>query len=492
MRIAAAWAVVWIASACLPALSADDFVNIDNLPHKTILLSKGSQARVIQWNDHWWRVVDTTILMTNDDFDPDVCFEAKFDMFVQPSKLKLLGVNASYTPNDSHPWASILLDDPKLKRRAMNDFKRLDNVWICGTLRRVEGGRGLDLLAVEVLKLAPDLQRYESRIAGFEKAGDYEGLLDMSRQIAKPALNNIPFVDFEKLASLSQRAADSGMTLKERSVRVDDADALYSLALEWKEHNRKGKYRDCLMKALSANPDHPQASGDAEQLGLRKYTDGKWRTVEDIKDLDEARARKEKQEREALAEAENRLRQEVQRAIAEREALLVKLQLELRTSDTGALQRAVDAAGESIQNSSDAGFSCALIPLLASMSSKTSVAMALGQAARSPLKEVRRHAMQALVWRGTQFEPDAFVLLSSALKIESDPPTAQAIITELAAALSKSTVSVLVDALSNREKLVHDECVDHLRVATGQTFNSDDDWRSWWQVNRETFKFQPR
>src|SRR5205809_455536 len=103
--------------ACMFSIRAEEQrVNIDELPHKMIELPNGSKAEVIQYSDHWWRVIDVTVLSSSDDHDPDVCFEAKYDMLVGAEKLKLFGVSDKPTPNDpTRPWASIIIED-KLKR----------------------------------------------------------------------------------------------------------------------------------------------------------------------------------------------------------------------------------------------------------------------------------------------------------------------------------------------------------------------------------------
>jgi len=465
----------------------DRAINIDELPHKTIELPNGSKAEVIQFNDHWWRVVDVSVLSSNDDHDPDVCFEAKYDTLVAPDKLKLFGMNITPTPNDPQRlWASIIVDD-RLKHRAA-DFKRSDNLWLCGTLRRSPTLKGLDFYSNEILKQPADAQRFEFRIGVLEKKADFEALIDLGQKILQQTKGEVrDFADYDKLGNLSRRAFESGLTLKEKSIKTDDADGMYELALQWKEKGqRKNKYRDLVEKVLKIRPDHPQAGHDAEGFGLKRF-EGKWLGEDEIALILEDRKKKAEIEQKTQQEQMEHERVELARSVEQRASLLLRQQADLRSGDAKARDQALSAFGEAIQKSVDPGFGKESIELLSSLDVKTPVATALSLAARSSLPAVRRCALEAMAWRGTQQEANIYDALSVALRSEKDVTTVKAGVSALVASGGKGAVDTLVASLAATDKSVRDEFIDGLKTVTRQQFNTREEWEGWWKTNKATF-----
>lgn len=470
------------------ARAEDPRVNIDELPHKTIELPNGTKAEVIQYADHWWRIVDVSVLSGSDDHDPDVCFEAKYDSLVPPEKLKLFGVSIAPTPNDpQRPWASIVIDD-RLKRRAHSDFKRSDNLWMYGTLRRAPGGKGLDFVANDILKQPPDAQKFEFRIGAMEKKGDFEGLIELGQKIVQLTKGEVrDFSDYDKMGNLSRRAFESGLSLKEKSIKPDDADGLYELALQWKEKGqRKNKYRDLVERVLKVRPDHPQAGRDAEGFGLKQF-EGRWLGEDEIAAILEDRKKKNEIEQKTQQEMIEHQRIELARSVEQRSALLMRQQADLRGSDAKAREQVLAAFGEAIQKSVDPGFGKEGIELLSSLDTGTSVAPALSLAAKSNLPAVRRCAIEALAWRGAQQETNVYPVLTALLSAERDLPTAKAGIGALVASGGRDAVDTLVASLGTAEKAVREEFIDGLKTVTRQQFNTREEWESWWKSNKAGF-----
>ncbi|HYG76972.1 MAG TPA: hypothetical protein VEK08_18345 [Planctomycetota bacterium] len=480
---------IFVLGCAFSAMSADDQrVNIDALPHKTIELPNGSKAEVINHGDHWWRSVKVAVLSGNDAQDPDVCFEAKYDSIVPPDKLKLFGINIAPTPNDpQRQWASIIVDD-KLKRRAQSDYKRGDNIWICGTLKRSYTGRGVDLHAVDILRLPKDTQRYEMRIAALEKKGDFEALIELGQEIyAQTKADVRDLTEFDRLEVLSKRAYEIGLTLKEKSVRADDADAFYALALQWNERDfKRGKYRQLVEKTLKINPDHPQASRDAEKFGLKKFEQA-WRTEDEIARIQEERAKAKEVQAKNLQQQEELKRSELARALQQRPELLIRRQTDLRSGDPKTVEQALTVFGEAIQRSPDAGFGKEGIDILANLDAKIAVSSALGLAAKSEVPEVRQRVLEALAIRGVQQEAQAFSVLSAALQAERELTVAKSGVGALVAVSSKDAVDVLIASLGTPDKQIRDEFVDTLKTVTRQNFSSRDEWDNWWKANKSTF-----
>jgi len=477
-----------LAIGCCHAGAEEARLNIDDLPHKTIELPNGSKAEVIRFGDHWWRFVKVAVLSGNDAQDPDICFEGKFDSVVQPDKLKLFGINIAPIPTDAQrPWASIALDD-KLERRARAEYKRGDNLWICGTLKRSPGGKGLDLHAVDILRLPKDAQRYEMRIIALEKKVDYEALIELGQEIYQQTKSEVLDLDsYDKLGLLSKRAYETGLSMKEKTVRADDADAYYALALQWNERDyKRGKYRQLVEKTLEINPDHPQAGRDAEKFGLKKF-EGKWRSEDAVATILEERAKARETKSKNELEQEEHRRSELARALEQRPLILIKRQAELRSGDAVAVELALTGFGEAIQKTPDAGFGKESIEILASLDIKLPVSKALALAARSENPDLRRRVLEALVLRGAQQEAQAYSVLGVVLTAERDLPTAKAGVGALLASGGKAAISVLIESLNAADKPIREEYVDALKTLTKQGFSSRGEWDAWWKANQATF-----
>ena len=204
-----------LAVACLLALlcavpaRGEQPVNVDELPHLEIALPNGTKVKVIRYQEHNWRVVDVSVLWGTNAEDSDICFEGKFDMLVQPDKIKLLGHPVVPGTKDKQ-WATIICDD-RLMRRPRD---RNDNLWFCGTLRK-SGPNTLELAAVDVLKLPPDVQRFEQNIERLNKLRDADQLIDLGQTIKEQGRKDIRIEDQDKLNRLSRTAYEYGLALKE-------------------------------------------------------------------------------------------------------------------------------------------------------------------------------------------------------------------------------------------------------------------------------------
>ncbi|HEY3324421.1 MAG TPA: HEAT repeat domain-containing protein [Planctomycetota bacterium] len=480
----------------LPAMAADEF-NVDDLEHLPIKLSNGTTVEVIKYNDHLWRIIDVAVLMGDDNNDPDVCFEGKFEM-VQQSKLKLRGLNASFNPkNPQAKWASIVIDD-RIKHRAQSaqtDLKNGTNVWICGTLRRPEPGvKGLDLIAVDVRKLAPDLDRYKAALAKMvAKPAKPQEFLDLGAKIEVQLKNDSDIIanieQFEELKLLAKSAYEEGARRKEAEVRADDADAWYEVLVIWRDKvQKKTKAREILLeKVLKINPDHRQGAEDATALGFVKFR-GTWMTRERQKEIEEADARQIQQDKQAKDEETIRKIAEKTRAIAEREVLLVRSQADLHAAGPATRNQAIGALGDAIQRSPDADFGRAAVLLLANLDAKAPVAAALGSAAKSALPEVRCEAVEALAWRGSQLaDAQAYGAVAATLLAEQDVAVAKSEIAAVLAADPKAGVDVLIKGMAAKDSTVRSEILDNLKTTTQQSFATAEEWDAWWKQNRDRF-----
>lgn len=460
-------------------------VNVDELPHKEIQLPNGTKAQVIVYQDHNWRVVDVSVLAGNSDEDPDVCFEGKFEMVVQPNKLKLAGFAAGPGTKErpEKQWASIILDD-LLKTRVLRELKRNDNLWFCGTLRRT-GPRELDFVAVDVLKLPPDVVRYEQDIERKWKQGDGEALVELGHKIRRQGKVDVPDIEaFDKLSNLSDKAYDYGLTLKEKALKTDDADGLYSLAVLWRElRNKNSRFRDLVEQCLKVNPTHSQATRVAAQEWGYQEFEGKLLSKERIAEIQKQR----QEERTHLAAAERAGQEardrERRQAAQNRPALLVSHQAELRTNDAKGRERAVAALGEAAGKSLDPGFGEEAVEVLVNLPD-AAVVSALEAAGRSQLGEVRRQAFEALAWRVGKEGRAALDALATALAGEKEAAVAHAGVGAVTALGAKAATGILMAGLSNSSATVQDEIMEGLRTVTKQQLSSRKEWEEWWGKNK--------
>src|SRR6185295_17000567 len=115
--------------------------------------------------------------------------------------------------------------------------------------------------------------RYDQRIGFLEKKNDFEALIDLGHRIEQQRTGNpTGFESFDKLGMLKNKAFENGLRLKEASLKRDDADGLFAVALQWKELlNRHSNFRMLAEKCLKIDPDHPKAKRFADELGLVMY-----------------------------------------------------------------------------------------------------------------------------------------------------------------------------------------------------------------------------
>ena len=472
--------------AAAPALCADN-VNVDELEHKFIKLPNGATVEIVVYNGHNWRLVDPAILLGNDDSDPDVCFETKFDV-LEKDHIKLFGQKGV-----------IVLED-RSKLKALNELKRMDNVMLFGTLGKV-GGK-LELRLVESLKIDPDLQRYDKLIAVMEKQAEAditaearknigERIVEMGHKIEqqRKQVMNIGIADFEKLGSLRDKAFKKGLTIKEGALRRDDADAVFDLALQWRELLRNNaKFRELVRRCLQIDPDHPKASRIAEsEMGLFKFENSKWLEKAEVeKILQQRKLDQERLDTAQKAALEQKAR-ELADAIKARPQLLIESQAAIRTDDAKGRQGAIASLGEAIWKTPDVGFGEEAVNILAGISDPAAIAPGLETAAKSEIPEIRREVLEALVWRGRQKDKSALAVLERVLKAEKDSSTARAGVDALAAMGGRSAASTLVASLGAPDNGVRDEIIEGLKAVVRQPINSKEGWEDWWSKNKDSY-----
>jgi hypothetical protein len=479
----------WTFAAALlvaSGLAHAESINVDELPHNIIQLPNGARAEVILFHGVNFRSVGPEILTGNNDSDPDICFEAKYDS-IQGDKVKLFGLQGT-----------LLVEDRELLRSS-SEFKRADNVWFCGSLHKTKDGKGVELVVSDMQKQLPDLERYSKRIQRFEKRFNdaamtreerlviAESAIDLGHRIdqdMKQTINN--FGDYDKLGALRDKAYDVGLENKEKALKPDDADGWFALGEQWKELRRKmPRYRVCILKCLEIDPEHARATRVAQdQFEMVKF-DGKWQRKEDVDDI-----QKSKKEEQARIEVANKVRLEKEakdreRAVTERPALLNGAQIALCSADPKRRDGAIRSLGESIQNTIDPGFGEEGVDILANLNDPAAVFPGLDLAIKNKAAQVRKAAFEALSFRGSIKEDQQIALgvIGDALKTEKEVEPAKAGIEGLVA-IGKPGLGPLVASLSNPEAKVRDEIIDALKTATKQTLSTKEAWEDWYLKNK--------
>jgi hypothetical protein len=460
-------------------------INVDELPHNVIQLPNGARAEVILFHGVNYRSVGPEVLVGNNDADPDVCFEAKYDS-IGGGKIKLFGLPGT-----------LIVEDRDLAKSAL-EFKRADNVWFCGSLHKTKDGKSIELTVSDMQRQLPDLERYSKRIQRFERRFSdnmpreermviAESAIDLGHRIdqdMKQTINN--FGDYDRLGALRDKAYEVGLENKEKALKSDDADGWFALGEQWKELRRKmPRYRVCILKCLEIDPDHARASRVAQdQFGMERF-EGKWQRHEDVEEM--VKSKKEEQLR---IESANKVRLEKlakdrERAVTERPALLNGAQIALCTSDPKRREGAIRSLAESIQTSLDPGFGEEGVDILANLNDPAAVFPGLDLAIKNTAPEVRKSAFEALVFRGGIKEDQQVALgvLADALKAEKDPATAQTGIDGLVS-LGKPAVGTLIAGLANSEKPVCEEIIEALKSSTKQTLTTKEAWEDWYSKNK--------
>lgn len=454
---------------------AENVTNIDELPRKIISLPNGTQAEVITFNDHNWRVVDPTVLSGADARDPDVCFEAKFDMYVTPDRIRVFGVT------------NLLAIDEKLRKKAQTEFKRSDNVWLCGTLRPGSAGKPVQFTAVDLIKQPPDDVKFEARIRKLEADGEADRLIELGHRIEQQTKQDvIGFANFDKLTILRDKAFEIGLQLKEKSLKPGDADGHFTLGVQWRDLRRKNsKFRELLRKALQIDPDHPNASRVAQdELQMVKF-ERRWISKSEMDRIDdEKKAELVRQTTASAAAAEARARARAQ-AAADRPTLILAQYSAMAESTPANREQAIVALGNAIQKTIDPGFAEEAMDLLANID-HPAVVNALNNATTSDLPEVRRVGYDALAWRG-QSDAQAVTLLGKALAAERDINALKSGLSAIKVLRPKLAASALVASLANSERAARDEIIEALKVTTQQPHATKEAWEGWWSQNQATF-----
>lgn len=458
--------------AALPAWAAN-VIDPDDLPREEILLPDGSKVYNVRYLNRNWRQTTPDVLLAKRIQDTeDVCFETKFDI-VENKAVKLFGQNGQI----------VCFDESKLKE--MKTYMRMDNVWICGKLRPVKEGAGLELVLVDIARLPEDLVLCRNRLSTLEKRKDAEGLLELGHRITK-ILEQVlrDFNQHEQFMILRSKAWSQGLTLKEQQLAEDDVDGMYALAEKWVELLRKtSKRNELVLRILRRDPEHRKASRVArEELDMVLH-EGRWKTKKE-RDADVAAqleqvARMDAEKRAAL-EAKRR---QQEAAMRERAQILVKYQIAIRTADgVKELEGAIESLGKAIQNSPDPRFGRQGVEVLASIGDPSAVYPGLDAAAKSEFPEVRRDTFAVLAWRGGE---NALKTLAHSLRKEWEPAVVRSGVEALVRRGDRPALEALIDCLQAEDRKVQAEVTEGLKSLTRVANPDRDAWLKWWSENKE-------
>ncbi|HLX60322.1 MAG TPA: hypothetical protein VKX17_03475 [Planctomycetota bacterium] len=456
-------------------------LDVESLPHSTYHGPNGTTVTIVRYLDLNWTEVDpTTALSAKDTLYKEVCFEGKFESFVGQQGLKLTGVDG------------VINFEDKSKRKTAPEMKALDNVWICGTLAPNKNGPGQELTIVELAKLPPDAQRFENKFLTLEHSKNAAGLIELGQKIDLSVRNSknsgIAMGNFEHLGQLRDRAWLLAIGIKEKELRANDANGCYEIALLYRDLlHRTPAYRKWVLSALDIDPDHGNASKDAEHVFQMIRVGDKYYTKLDYDQMQKAQDKAQQ----ALAEQkrnQERMRTEKRvQEIAERTTRLLDFQAALRTNDPEARIGAITSLGEEVKNSLDLGFSVAAVDILTNMNDAAAINPGLDKATKSEFIEVRQLVYSSLAWRAGQNDINsqiAYDVLASSLKSEKMKEPAQSASAALVEIGGKNAIGALVAGLDSTEPVVCEAMIDGLKKLTHQTLQKREEWMTWWVDNK--------
>lgn len=470
------------ATLAASALSASNApFNVEDLPHSTYKGANGVQISFVRYADQNWTEIDPAVVLSqHDSLYKEVCFEGKFETFLEPITLKLTGVDGK-----------IVFED-KAKRKAAPEMKALDNVWVCGTLQQGKDGN-LQVLIFELAKLPPDAQRFENKFVTLEHNRNVPGLIELGQKIELCMKNSrnggIGIQGYDRLSLLRDRAWASAISFKEKDMKPTDANSAYEVAVMYRDLlHRTPLYRTWVLKTLEIDPEHSNAGKDAEHVfGMIRVGD-KYMSKADYErnQRDQEQTTKEMAERQKAVEHERSTRR--MQEIAERTVRLLDFQAALRTSDPAARVGALTTLGEEIKKSLDLGFSLSAVDILTNMNDAAAILPGLDNASKSEFIQVRKLVYASLAWRAAQNDVNsqiAFDVLGSALKTEKAKEAAQGAAAALVETGGKRAVETLISGLDSSEPAVCDALMDGLKKLTHLQHQKKDEWINWWKENKD-------
>ena len=203
----------------------------------------------------------------------------------------------------------------------------------------------------------------------------------------------------DRMAQLRDKAWSLAISIKEKDLRPNDANACYEVALMYRElMHRTPMYRTWVLKALEIDPEHNGASKDAEHVFSMIRVGDKYLSKTDYARTQQEleQSTKELAERQKSQEKERAVRRTQE--ISERTVRLLDCQAALRTSDPAARVGAITTLGEEIKKSLDLGFALAAVDILTNMNDAAATSPALDKVAKSEfIAEVRQLVYASLV-----------------------------------------------------------------------------------------------
>jgi hypothetical protein len=457
-------------------------LNVEELLHTTYMGPNGIAITIIRFADQNWTEIDPSALSTKPDSLPrDVCFEGKFESFIEPLGLKLTGVDGR-----------IVFED-KSRRKQAPDLKALDNVWVCGTIRPGKNGRSVEVAIFELAKLLPDYQRFEAKLVSLERDQNAAELIILGGKIdgcmrTSKNSNGFGLSNYDKLGLLRDRAYATAIAIREKNLRPNDANACYEIAINYRDYlKRTPLYRTWVLKALKIDPEHSNAGKDAERNFNMIHIADEWMSRNDYelrqKQMDDDSKKLLERQKSIEAERTTRRAQE----IAERTVRLLNFQAALRTGDPDGRVGAIKSLGEEVQKSLDLGFSLSAVDVLTNMNDPAAIVFGMDFASKSEFTEVRQLVYESLAWRASQNDVNsetAYGALASALKSEKMKEPAQAASAALVAAGGKGAVATLIAGLDSNETAVCEALIDGLKKLTHVQLQKKEEWITWWQDNK--------
>lgn len=397
-----------------------------------------------------------------------VCVEGKFERRLKTRVFVLMGSDRQFTVTD------VSLVDGVLPG---------DNVWLGGVAQQVRGKMSCFLAVRAVVVLPRDGDLFRERSTKFTREGSWEKLLALGRWIeanGKLASRTI-VADVDQYRRLRDEAFWQALRVREQTLPPDEVDARFETARMYRDLlGRQGdlKAAELLRQVLELDPGHAGAAGAFEEMGYVSYK-GRWMKPVERDDLMRREQAAPKPDNggggpeegtaagsdgpppETLAAAGRA------RRMFEVERLARRGQVEMRPLAEG-LPREDEAVARR------------LVWILANTGAGG--LEGLVKALRSRSATVRRDVADALAWRGRVED------LSGMIRSEKKPDVRSHAVGALGCIRTPESVDALLGLLSVEDAATRSRVGEELARVTGQNLADPEEWRKWWDANRDSFR----
>jgi len=489
-KVIIAVCVVCALCTAVPAYARQKELRYQDLT-KLDMNMEGRPVPFFRYKGNLLRLISTAELQKTTFNKKRVCLEVKFKK-LDDKKLQVYNSDA------------LLRIETKLK--ILKELISGDNIWVVGEVRRFPNKERCYLVVENILKMKPDSELFEERFKNYVAKKQWRRLLNLGKwigELGEQSAHGVTFKNYDKYNAMKKKAYRKGLAIAETSVPPNDMEGYYEIGVNYLTLlSEKNKAYKMFMKVVTQKPSHKGAVSKLRSLGYVRYK-GKWMTVKEkeqkegeeriAKELARMAAEKKAQEDAAKKNPDNPATKKPAFAkLNAQERLSVLIHLATRPTsepETDEMKKTRKNLFALIMDEKEARTSIKQIWLLANMNTKLST-KAIGWLSSSAAShEVRKDAANALAKKDNTM---ALSFLKEAVyKAEASAMRLHfigAIGNMKEKGLSIPAFIEFLGALPVIDKKAAKKALESLKKITGNNFNSQEEWRAWWQMNEAGYK----